>query len=126
MKFTQILTLLGVVSSAAVKPPLQIRLNTNLIKNIVNQRDQNTLMFFQQRSLQPASIFEVNEHTNAVSEKPQDYNGSKFKDVVASIDQNSGNIEDFDFNLNMSAEDLGSESKNLKYSGKGKYDGKEF
>ena len=108
---------------AVCLPQLQIKLNTELLKKVVRNRDQETLRLFQGRSLQPPSIFEVNEETGEVSEIAQNYADSKFAEVVASIEQPEG---DFDFDLNMSKEDFGAESKKLRYTGAGKYAGTGF
>lgn len=37
-----------------------------------------------------------------------------------------GELADFDFDINLSTEDLGAETKNLKVTGSGKHDGTDF
>jgi hypothetical protein len=59
-------------------------------------------------------------------EVPQDYSASKFTELAASILPREGEVADFDFDINLTKEDLGAETKGLKFTGSGKYDGNDF
>ena len=68
----------------------------------------------------------TDDDTHKEKEETQDYSNSKFTELTASIVPKEGEVADFDFDINMTQEDLGAETKGLKYTGSGKYDGADF
>ena len=65
------------------------------------------------------AVITVTDDKQKESEVAQDYSNSKFSVVEASILPQEGNIEDFDFDLNLTTEDLGAETKKLRVEGRG-------
>ena len=116
MNFRTILALFGglstltrfdAVNADAAQPPLRMRVNTDLLKNLVHLRDQE---FFQ--------VF-----ANIDSENVKAPLGS----LNWTVGPKSGSVDDFDFDVNMSKEDFGISSDNMKVTGKGTLaDGAEF
>jgi len=68
----------------------------------------------------------TDDDTHKEKEETQDYSDSKFSELTASILPKEGEVADFDFDINLTTEDLGAETKGLKYTGSGKYDGNDF
>ena len=100
------LTRFDAVNAEAVQPPLRIRFNSDLFKSLVNLRDQE--------------IFEAFADINVKAEAP-------FESLNFSLAPQKGDAEDFDFDINLSKEDFGCSTDNMKVIGTAKLvEGGEF
>ena len=121
MKFykTILSLLLGYVSISQVNageltPPLKLRLNSEVFKNVIHRRDQELLKIFNRMSLVPS-------HGEQASEK------HTLSNLRASILVRDGiSHDDFDFDLHVQKDYFGAQSSELQYEGTGTAAGKEF
>lgn len=111
MKFISSI-LIGVLSLTRAEevtstPPLKLRVNTDVIRNMFYSRDQDVFK----------SFTDVSINTDE---------GSKLSDLVVSLSPKTGEVKDFNFNLSIAKDNMGASSTNIKYHGSGKLDGAEF
>jgi hypothetical protein len=101
------LTRFDAVNAEAVQAPLRLRFNTDLLKRLVNNRDQEFFVAFTDL-----------DATNV--EEP-------LKSLNFSLSPLKGNLEDWDADIQLSKEDFGVSSDNMKVNGKATLaDGTEF
>jgi hypothetical protein len=95
------LSLVSLVSSAPIESPLRVRLNTDLLKNMFNQNDEQLLEIFRNVSLHGS---ELEETSNL-----------RIKEVLVSLETAS---EKFDFDVSLDEKTFfGIESKEIKLVG---------
>jgi hypothetical protein len=87
--------------------PLRIRAYLPALRRALNARHQKTSTIF------------TDAPFNATA-------GSPFTDLSISLSPKTGDVSDFDFNLNWEAENFGASSENVQFSGKGLFNGDEF
>jgi hypothetical protein len=87
--------------------PLRIRAYLPAFRRAFHMRDQKAFILF------------TDAPFNATA-------GSPFTDLSISLSPKTGNVSNFDFNLNLEAENLGASSENVQFSGKGLFNGDEF
>jgi hypothetical protein len=87
--------------------PLRIRAYLPALRRAFNSRDQEVFKMF------------TDAPFNATA-------GSPFTNLSISLSPKTGDVSDFDFNLNLEAENLGASSENVQFSGKGLFNGDEF
>jgi len=96
-----------VTRANTVSPPAKIRFSKSRLTHIFNLRDQE--------------IFKVFTDVAATPEE-----GSELSDFTYSMKPLNGALEDFDLDLSLTAENLGAASKNVGFSGKAAFEGKDF
>ena len=110
MRFVTAL-LIGVLSLTRAdetpQAPFKFRVNTDIFKTAFGKRDQE---IFKVLHDQPVKVAD----------------DSKLSDITVSVNPLSGEIKDFDFDLSVAQDDLGTSSNKLAYSGKGRFGYDEF
>ena len=102
------------VDAGELTPPLKMRLNSEVFKNVIHRRDQELLKNFDRMSLVPS-------HGEEAATK------HSLSNLRASILVRDGvSHDDFDFDLHVEKDYFGAESSELQYEGTGTADGKEF
>ena len=102
-----VFTLTRMVSAEATTPPFKVRANSELIQKAFHFRDQEVLRVFQGLSL---PLLE----------------GQGISGLSFSLQPQTGDLADFDFDLSISNEDVGASSSNVAFTGKGEMGDSDF
>ena len=101
------------VSAESLTPPLKLRINSEVLRNVIHRRDQELLRMLTDISLTPGSGEEASQN--------------RLDDLKASIVVQDGiKHDDFDLDLHMDKDYFGAETSQLQYKGSGSLFGKEF
>lgn len=97
----------NVVRAEAVQAPLKTRVSLNLWRKALKARDQEVLRVFKDLEVTFGDA-------------------SKFTDVAVSLIPQDGDLDNFDFDITLAADNFGGESTKLAVKGEGSYDGAKF